>query len=113
VGLTANRIIQEKLEDPNFATAVSGEEAAFYAQLGAVVIAATSGQGGPGHVAVVAPIGVVFKKSWGMSVPYVFNLGSEKNTGIVPVTQAFRKSSQPKYYIRNVDLERIKPKNNN
>jgi len=107
--LKANAMI-EKLQDTNFAKSISAKEAVRLAKQGVTVIAGASAAG-HGHVAIVAPVDMESSGSLGTDVPKVFNVGSESGMGIKKVSGAFSLTNQPKYYVRNSDLDTLNQRN--
>jgi hypothetical protein len=102
VGLDSNQII-EMLENPEYATEITGTEAVAYTKKGITVIVGLEGKP-KGHVAEVAPAEMVDSKTkWGM-VPKIFALGGKD--GMLPLSEIFSPSGpMPRFFIRNVDMQ--------
>ena len=75
-----------------------------YANEGITVVAGHWNPHGSGHVAVVAPGGLV--SGWGDQVPEIFDIGRQDVVNLKePVSAGFQKQNAPAYYILNKDKE--------
>ena len=101
--MTANQMY-DYLNNPKVATAISYEQAVYYAKQGITTILAWKNENGDhGHVAIVAPKEMEYSGKFKEEVPFIFNIG--KDNDIMKASYGFTPLKRPTAFILNKDLQ--------